>query len=350
MNRNDRFDATGGASDEAGPEINLQSLFMRTAPDLGSMDVDALLASFATADGEAGEVPTSVGRRPTVVELATAALGLRKCSATQPERKMIMRARIAAVLLFAVGISALSLTLGHSGADSAFAAMQESLKEVRSVTFEMSARRGDDSAEVISVKLLGEDLGRAEHVSDGAVTVFDRKQRKVMNVMPDERKAIIFNNVEGENPIPNLFDMLLSASEKAVEELGDREIDGKTLKGFVAEFQGQRLDVWVDPATNLPVRMEQRHQPKEQPLAIDRKKRRIKSTQAETVIETIFDKFVYNSDLDPAQFRIEPPEGYQVEFRELLSVEGHARRAIERDRQALQRAREAAEENRRKNP
>ena len=37
------------------------------------------------------------------------------------------------------------------------------------------------------------------------------------NVMPAERKVLLLTNVEGENPIPNLFEMLLQVSQNSVD-------------------------------------------------------------------------------------------------------------------------------------
>ena len=322
MNRNDYFSGNGHAPEEAVPDADLRSLFMRTTPDLGGVDVDALLASVAGRDEHAGKLPARERPPRRIVESSAADLRLRDYVNPRPEWRAITKKRIAAGFLASVSIAALLLTLWHSRANSAFAAVQESLGEVRSVTFDLSSHGGNGPVEVVHVMLLGRDRGRLEY--DDGFTVFDRAQRQVMNVTHDERKAVIFTNtaVEGENSIPNLFVVLLGASEESVEELGDREINGKVLRGFVVEFRGRELDVWVDPTTNLPVRIEQRHQLAEQPPpAIDPKIRQTRSVEAGTVIETTFAEFVYNPELDPAQFRIEPPEGHQVEMREAPPVE-----------------------------
>ena len=331
MNVDKRHHGDDEPLNEMFSENDLASLFRRTAPQLAEIDVDQLFTSSAAVEGRAAKHPGS--RRLGASEMGLAGLGVGGSSRTETTRRMIMRASVAALVLFLAGVPAILLMFGEFGASAAFAAVQQSLDEVRSMTFNVSTRRGDEPAEAVHVKLLGENLGRAEPAGDGSFTVFDRQQRKMMTVMPAQRKALVLTNVEGENPIPNMFEMLIHASRRSVEDLGEREIDGQTRQGFVVEIRGQKLQVWVDPATKLPVRIEQRRQASD-----------------EAMFETIFDKFVYNARVDAAQFRLEPPAGYEVESRELHSLDEQKRRAYQRDRAARERAREAAEKLRQQNP
>ena len=77
------------------------------------------------------------------------------------------------------------------------------------------------------------------------------------------------------------------------ESLGEKEIDGRRVVGFSLSVRGVVINVWGDPKTRLPVRIEST-------MAM---MPHIKLTQSD---------FEFNVPMDESLFSLEPPAGYQV--------------------------------------
>jgi len=85
---------------------------------------------------------------------------------------------------------------------------------------------------------------------------------------------------------------LQSLGDKPDKELGEKQLDGKTVRGFEAVFSRIRFQLWVDAATGRPVRIE------------------YDTDFAQHVTMT---DFQFNQELDESLFSFEPPAGYLVQ-------------------------------------
>lgn len=195
---------------------------------------------------------------------------------------------------------------------SLFTAVQEALKNVRTASYTVTFPAGNKSSLTWKVQVMGERLCRVEQPS-GVYLVFDVQGRKVMEVNPGESKVRITENLsvpEGFNVLAQLSNLKASAA-KVPPRLPNREIRGTQATGFVAEIRGDRLNVWVDPATNLPILVE-----------------RTPANGNSSATEQWTD-FRFNESLDASRFSLDVPVGFSVESRRMSSPGGAASRTSE---------------------
>jgi hypothetical protein len=97
----------------------------------------------------------------------------------------------------------------------------------------------------------------------------------------------------------NLLDWLTRLDESSARSLGYKEIDGRMAAGFEAYPRGRpesgRQEVWVDPQTRLPVRIELGSRPGQTPY-----------------VNWLMTDFQWNVPVDPSLVDMTPPPGYRV--------------------------------------
>jgi len=168
------------------------------------------------------------------------------------------------------------------------------------------------------VKCIAEDLCRLEQ-PNGIYLVFDVKGKRVMEVNPNESKVRFIENI----PVPknfNIISKLANVKVLAVKNepgLPNREIGGKETTGFVIEENGVQFNVWIDPATNLPLEMERR-------LPSTGQRIESSSTEKWTKLSSMekWTDFRFDEPLDKALFALEVPEGFAVDTRNSATKEG----------------------------
>ncbi len=119
------------------------------------------------------------------------------------------------------------------------------------------------------------------------------KARKLV-VYPKEQKARLEHYAPAALYEHEVLRELQNVS--SVESLASEELDGRKTPRFLAtHVDGYIVTIWVDAESNLPVRVEAKGFDKG---IMDR--------------VTIFDDFVFDQEMDPDLFSLEPPVGYQV--------------------------------------
>jgi outer membrane lipoprotein-sorting protein len=97
------------------------------------------------------------------------------------------------------------------------------------------------------------------------INVTDLSAGKIVTLMPDEKKAMImkFTGMPKDQATDNYFErlrVLLASSRDAknqqVEQLGEKEVDGKRAQGFRLDSPTGQVILWGDVKTSLPVRIE----------------------------------------------------------------------------------------------
>ncbi len=145
--------------------------------------------------------------------------------------------------------------------------------------------------------------------------IYDARNGKRVYVFPDKREFVVVKGVRrcsgsGQYwtdpviPDPGAnFDEFLRRPvpvEKATE-LPERIVDGKRAIGFLVARLSLRgmstTTYWVDPTTQLPIRIEDRHQP------ID---------PDEDGSESIRRNIIFDAPIDRSLFDTDPPAGYTV--------------------------------------
>lgn len=319
---------------EPDDDADLRLLFDRSIPPFSRVDVDRVMKDAMLTEPvlKVGSNETSRNSQDFVAEsganceLKTKTLGgvaSVASSETILNRRMIMLKRIGVLGVCAVSVCFV-LVFALWSENTVLGQVQDALKKVRTASYVVTQTISDQPPVTWKVKLLDENLGRAE--SKDRYVVFDVKAKKMMDVNSAESKVLITEDLD----VPKDFNILtklmnLKASAAAVQTtVPDREFGGESAKGFVISDQEVQYSVWIDPNTNLPLEMER------VPNQGD--------PNAPPIVEK-WSGFRFDEPLDKALFAFETPQGYSVETRKAAanSVEAQRKKAEEE----LQRAAEA---------
>lgn len=203
------------------------------------------------------------------------------------------RLALTAAVLLAVGVLAW-LVPPSAPAQAAFADVQAATRATRSVTGRLIHRgegRGEESSRFI---LRADGRGRFED-ADGNYTVMDPARHRTLIVHPQKRQATLLQGFRV--PPVNLYELLksLPADASAQRLPQTKSIDGRRAIGFRVTLQGHDVTVWADPDTRLPLRI----------VALEQ-------DDKDRMSEGLLDELVFDRDLDPGLFSLEPPAGYTV--------------------------------------
>ena len=200
----------------------------------------------------------------------------------------------AAIVLIAVAICWL-FVMDRTAATS-LAAVIEQVSQTRSVSFKQTTTEGATST-TEKVVVLAEGLVRTESPG-GDYTILDVRQGKSMFVSPSQRQARIFLGFNARMPA-NFYETFRKLHKTATKRLPEKTIGGRPVVGFVTVMEAEdaqaEMTVWVDLETDLPVRLEA-------------------DSQGQGAAKHTFtlDDIVFDAQLAPDLFRMEPPEGYAV--------------------------------------
>ena len=238
--------------------------------------------------------------------------GLKHSTLRETIRTLVMstKTRYAAAAIIAVAaVLALSLTI-NGGGNIAFAEVIENVEGVRTVTWRQTLGFGEKTI-TWECQVIGS--GRARATADGLETIADLAKGEVLQLDHTLKLASVKDTTLGESFEHDMNDFvggLTSLKNEAVEDLGEREIDGKPAYGFrvtqTAEgnekYDGTiskvdvTKDVWVGKESGLPVLIEAT-------IPVPGLKSGAKLTMTD---------IVYDVDLDEADLSVEPPEGYRI--------------------------------------
>jgi len=129
----------------------------------------------------------------------------------------------------------------------------------------------------------------------GYVSVMDSVQGKALSIIPAREQFIEMDmsnlpDDQGQNQL-SVVEKLRSLPDRADEELGTREIDGRTVQGFSVTEEGVTYTVWIDPKTRELVEIETEY------------------ANAPGMNGTMTD-IRFNVELPDELFSITPPDGY----------------------------------------
>jgi len=135
------------------------------------------------------------------------------------------------------------------------------------------------------------------------IEIEDGETGKTLTLLTGNKLATLTTVVNrpqeaSKNIFAQLRSMMLDArgnSDYKRESLGKKEIDGRQAAGYRLTGRGLIMNLWGDPKTGLPIRIETRALGFKDP------------------IETVLSGFVFNVDVDKSSFSLEPPAGYRVE-------------------------------------
>ncbi len=201
------------------------------------------------------------------------------------------RIAVAATVLLVIGTLTAWLVSSGAGHNVAFADVQEQVKKTGMMTCTLTILTKGQPPRITRVTGNTSNQMRAE-LPNGDTVILNPQQGRYLQLIAKEKKAI----VKRAFPMPqNLYEKLRNIRQDAVKKLPDKEIDGRKALGFVMHQNGRDTNVWVDPETHLPIRVET-----------------IWNRDGKKIQETLSD-FVFDRQFDESHFDTTPPAGYTVE-------------------------------------
>jgi outer membrane lipoprotein-sorting protein len=233
----------------------------------------------------------------------------------QRKRTMRIITRLAASLILAIGVAAL-IFLANRTSSVALADVVQKVRDAKTLTFNATASYAPAQAPQ-KFKFMMTNSGQTRiEMSSGIVTVMDTRAGRSLTLQPADKLAIVIElgHAYGQGQGPTDFvEEFKKLDAKKAKNLGEKEIDGRKVKGFLSAEQGPPTTVWADAKTGDPVRIEV-----ELPIM----------GKASTMVMS---DFVFNAALDDSLFSLEPPAGYRVEKSDLSKVLAAAKNASGED-------------------
>ena len=233
--------------------------------------------------------------------------------------RWIMRSpmsRVAAAVIFVVAITGVVWWFHAGGATPAYADFLKPILEAKTARYKMITEMTGTSAGTTTtvVMMLGPSRSRSEMEIEmpnlpksklsKSVQIWDGYKGKHLNLDPERKLATVFDYVDrpkdktpkDADPLGGWRSFLLDARKAPDikrEPLGEKDIDGQHVIGFRITTPTVVMDVWGDPKTGTPVRMDM-------------------TTPLMPNAKMTMRDFELNVDLDESLFSIEPPASYTV--------------------------------------
>ena len=257
------------------------------------------------------------------------------------KRRWIMRHPVSsatAATILVLAIAGLGLWFSGGGATPALADFLQPLLEAKTVKYKMIIERtgvppgmsglsAEKQKELLKHTSEVMELGSQRHRHETRVgnskivEVWDQQQGKQLLLEPARKRATLIDCSPGPKektpgkdapgsasprralglpwPVALFRSLLLDTVHKPGfqrESLGEKEIDRRRVVGFRMSARGTVMDLWGDPQTRLPVRIET-------------------TTALMPNYKITVCDFAFNVALDESLFSVEPPAGYQVTMR-----------------------------------
>ncbi|MFB0554965.1 MAG: outer membrane lipoprotein carrier protein LolA, partial [Phycisphaerae bacterium] len=200
----------------------------------------------------------------------------------------ITRIAAAAVIIIAVLVGLHFLSDSVSMTSTAYAEIVERLHNARTMIYTANA--------TTEIEIAFKKPGHMRTTMPGGfVTVIDWTQGKGLSTLPTRKQYIEMEMSNLPNDPAqqqfNVIEKLRTLPDRADEELGTREIDGRVLQGFRVTEEDVINTVWIDPQTRDLVRVETE----------------FINAPGMNVVMT---DFQFDVELEDSLFSLTPPEGY----------------------------------------
>ena len=221
--------------------------------------------------------------------------------------------RVAAAIVLLLAIAGVALWFHGGGATPAFADFLKPILEAKTARYKMIVEMTGANAATMTteVTMLGPSRTRSEMVTEmrglprsRMVQIWDGYKGKQLSLEPEQKRATVFDSTdrpkdgtpEAADPLGIWRSILLDAHKRPGdkrEPLGEKEIDGRHVIGFRIVSPAATLEVWGDPETGMPIRIDM-------------------TTKLMPNVKTTMRDFELNVPLDKSLFSVEPPAGYKV--------------------------------------
>jgi len=211
----------------------------------------------------------------------------------------------AAGLLLTVSMATL-LVLTIKSPSSAFGQALKQVREARSMSYaELITVKGQPQPVRTRVFIAEDGRKRSEMLlgagkSGKVTTIFDAAGKIRVTLMEDSKLALVHDQAKekrGEAAGVDFvawLEALKKLGDKPDKELGEKELEGKRVTGFVATQGNLTFTMWVDNAMGNPARIE------------------YDSPVNGAAPHVVMSDFRFDEELDESLFSFAVPEGYQV--------------------------------------
>jgi hypothetical protein len=192
------------------------------------------------------------------------------------------------------------------GPEVAWAEVLKNIQNAKTVRWKTTITAEGHEPQIMRAMVIEPDYVRFE-VSDGPVFIIDRHKGKGLILdYPTKGQATL--GPTDNDRIPDFYNALRNFRDLpgfSVEEIGTRRLEGKRAIGFKVkkENEEQERTIWVDPETQLPVRIEEAAQDGQG-----------------NVVHLVTTDIMFDVDIDIRLFSLEPPEGYELKKVDLEPV------------------------------
>lgn len=201
--------------------------------------------------------------------------------------------RLAAAALLAVAVAGGVVLLAGRKA-VAFADVKKQIQEASTLSYTIRVEHGGKTTTAkVYLKMPGRM--RQEVADPGQVTVFDADRQRSVSLIPAQKLAVVVDIAGAADLVRQKAEQTQKAAQPfkdlldgQKQDLGRKDVDGRPADGYRLTRAGTTMDLWVDPKTGNPVRME-----------------------LVGANITVTD-FAINPPLDDALFSLDVPAGYQV--------------------------------------
>ena len=208
----------------------------------------------------------------------------------------ITKLAAAAVIIIAVLIGAYYLGDSFNMTGAAYAEIVERLHSARTLTYAVESNSGIEWMPSMIMEIAFKEPGYMRmSTPDGYVSIIDSIQGKGITILPPKKQFIGMEMSHLQNDPAqqnfNVIEKLRSLPERADQQLGTREIDGREVQGFRVTEEGLINTVWIDIQTRQLVLVE------------------MEFLNALGMSGTMSD-FQFDVELDDSLFNLAPPDGY----------------------------------------
>jgi len=179
---------------------------------------------------------------------------------------------------------------------SAYAEVAERLHSARTLTYTVQTDTPIEGMPSMTMEIAFKEPGYMRmSTPDGYVSIIDSIQGKGLTILPPKKQFIEMeiSNLQNDPAQQNInvIEKLRSLPERADEQLGTREIDGREVQGFRITEEGLINTVWIDMQTRDLVLVE------------------MEFLNAPGMSGTM-SNFQFDVELDDSLFNLAPPDGY----------------------------------------
>ena len=210
--------------------------------------------------------------------------------------RTMTRYAAAVATIAAAALLALWLANPFGPGSLAFADVQKKVEQTKSVTMTFSGTGGDGEPVTGAAYALADGRMRMDD-PDGSYNVIDLKRERSLAVDPAKKEAVLIKGYHDRGPA-DVYQLLRDIRKNEVKKLPAEQVKGQATEVFMAKVKmgevQQELKVWVEPKSQLPVRLE----------IADKDKT---GRERKMTIDVKFDQ-----PLDEKLFSTEPPAGYTL--------------------------------------